>query len=82
MIAVNQLLTGKVDQWRAQLGNEIAIQAYKTGKAPFPEGTIIAALHWNRVPSEGNNNVLSGPFPGDQSFVAGPALNVQFMVKD
>jgi hypothetical protein len=29
MIAVNQLLTGKVDQLRAQLGNEIAIKAFK-----------------------------------------------------
>jgi hypothetical protein len=82
MIAVDHLLTGKVDQLRAQLGNEIAVQAFKKGKTPFPDGTIIAALHWNRVPSEGNNSVLSGPFPGAQSFVVGSTVNVQFMVKD
>ena len=82
MIAVDHLVTGKVDQLRAQLGNEIAIKAFMDGKAPFPDGTIIAALHWNRVPSEDNNKVLAGPFPGAQSFVVGSAANVQFMVKD
>jgi Cytochrome P460 len=82
MIAVDQLVIGKVDQLRAQLGNEIAIKAFKEGKVPFPDGTIIAALHWNRVPSEDNNKVLAGPFPGAQSFVVGSAVNVQFMVKD
>ena len=82
MIAVAHLVTGKVDQLRAQLGNEIAIKAFKEGKAPFPDGTIIAALHWNRVLSEDNNKVLAGPFPGAQSFIAGSAVNVQFMVKD
>ena len=82
MIAVDHLVTGKVDQLRAQLGNEIAIKAFKEGKVPFPDGTIIAALHFNRVPSEDNNKVLAGPFPGAQSFVVGSAANAQFMVKD
>jgi Cytochrome P460 len=82
MIAVDQLMTVKVDQLRAQLGNEIAIKAFKEGKVPFPDGAIIAALHWNRLPSEDNNEVLAGPFPGAQSFVVGSAVNVQFMVKD
>lgn len=41
MIAVAQLRTDKVDQMRAQLGNEIAIKAYKEGKVPFPDGAII-----------------------------------------
>jgi hypothetical protein len=82
MIAVDQLVTGKADQLRAQLGNEIAIKAFTQGKVPFPDGTIIAALHWNRVRSEDNDNVLAGPFPGAQSFVVGSAVNVQFMVKD
>src|SRR5271165_3638913 len=53
MIAVNQLqVPGKVDQLRAQFGNEIAIHAYEQGTRPFPDGSIIVALHWNRVPSE------------------------------
>jgi hypothetical protein len=83
MIAVNQLVViGKVDQLRAQLGNETGIKAFKEGKLPFPDGTIIAALHFNRVPSEDNNKVLAGPFPGAQSFVVGSAANAQFMVKD
>jgi Cytochrome P460 len=82
LIAVNHLVVGKLDQLRAQLGNEIAIKAFMEGKVPFPDGTIIAALHWNRVPSEDNNKVLAGPFPGAQSFVIGSAVNVQFMVKD
>jgi Cytochrome P460 len=82
LIAVDQLVVGKLDQLRAQLGNEIAIKAFKEGKVPFPDGAIIAALHWNRVPSEDNNKVLDGPFPGAQSFVVESAVNVQFMVKN
>lgn len=82
LIAVDQLVTGKVDQLRAQLGNEIAIKAFREGTVPFPDGSIIAALHWSRVPSEDNDKVLAGPFPGAQSFVIGSAVNVQLMVKD
>jgi hypothetical protein len=83
LIAVNQLLIpGKADQLRAQLGNDIAIMAFKEGKVPFPDGAIIAAVHWTRVPSDTNNKVLAGPFPGAQSFAVGSPVNVQFMVKD
>ena len=82
MIAANHLVTGKVDQLRVQLGNDIAIKAFKEGQLPFPDGAIIAAVHWNRVPSEDNDKVLAGPFPGAQSFVVGPIANVQFMVKN
>ena len=71
-------------QVRAQLGNDVAIRAFREGKLPFPDGAIIAALHWNEVASDENNNVLAMGFPGAglQSFVAGPAVNVQFMIKD
>jgi hypothetical protein len=83
LIAVNQLLfAGKGEQLRAQLGNDIAIKAFKEGTLPFPDGAIIAAVHWTRVPSEDNNKVLDVPFPGTQSFVIGFPVNVQFMVKD
>jgi hypothetical protein len=82
VIAVNQLKTDKIDQLRAQLGNDISIKAFKEGTLPFPDGAIIAALHFNRVPSEDNNKVLAGSFPGAQSFVVGSPANVQFMVKD
>ena len=72
IIAVDQLLlAGKSDQLRAQLGNDIAVQAYREGKLPFPDGAIIAAIHWTRVPAEANDKVLNGPFPGTQSFVIG-----------
>jgi Cytochrome P460 len=83
LIAVNQIqLAGKGEQLRAQLGNDIAIKALKAGSLPFPDGSIIAAIHWTRVPSQANNTVLAGPFPGTQSFVVGSPVNVQFMVKD
>jgi hypothetical protein len=83
LVAVdNLLIAGKVDQLRAQLGNDIAIKAFKEGKVPFPDGAIIAAIHWTRVSSEDNNKVLAGPFPGAQSLVVGSPVNVQFMVKD
>ena len=55
LIAVNQLLfAGKGEQLRAQLGNDIAIKAFKEGTLPFPDGAIIAAINsgcWS--PSEG-----------------------------
>jgi hypothetical protein len=83
LIAVKQLLfAGKGEQLRAQLGNDIAIKAFKEGTLPFPDGAIIAAIHWTRVPSEDNNKVLDVPFPGTQSFVIGSLVNMQFMVKD
>jgi hypothetical protein len=83
LISVNQLLfAGKGEQLRAQLGNDIAIKAFKEGTLPFPDGAMIAAIHWTRVPSEDNNKVLDVPFPGTQSFVVGSPVNVQFMVKD
>jgi hypothetical protein len=71
-ITVKQLLIpGMTDQLRAQLGNEIAIKAFKEGKVPFPDGSIIAALHWTRIPAEADDKVLAGPFPGAQSFIVG-----------
>ena len=84
LISVNHLAGGKLKQVRAQLGNDIAIKAFREGKLPFPDGTIIAALHWNEASSEENNKVLANGFPGAglQSFVVGSAVNVQFMVKD
>lgn len=70
---------GSLNDLRAILGNDVAIEAYREGKLPFPDGTIIARLAWSYVPSEENNKV----FGRRQSFVAGPPKNgVQFMVKD
>ena len=69
---------GNLNSFAAVLGNDVAIKAYREGKLPFPDGAIIAALHWRFVPSEENNKV----FGRSQSFVAGPPTNVQFMIKD
>jgi hypothetical protein len=69
---------GNLNDLRALLGNDLAIKAYREGKLPFPDGTIIARLAWSYVPSEENNKV----FGRAQSFVPGAATNVQFMVKD
>ena len=69
---------GNLNDFRAILGNDVAIKAYREGKLPFPDGTIIVRLAWSYVPSEENNKV----FGRDQSFVAGPPINVQLMVKD
>ena len=86
VIAVGHLSDagGKTKQLRAQLGNDIAIKAFREGKLPFPDGAIIAALHWIEVSSEDNDKVLAAGFPGAglQSSVVGSAANVQFMVKD
>jgi hypothetical protein len=75
---------GKLKQLRAQLGNDIAIAAFREGKLPFPDGSIIAALHWNEDSSDFDNQALAAGFPdlGLDSTFAGSAMNVQFMVKD
>jgi hypothetical protein len=69
---------GNLNSLGAVLGNDTAINAYREGKFPFPDGTIIAALHYRYVASDENNKV----FGQAQSFVPGPATNIQFMVKD
>ena len=69
---------GNLNSFGSILGNDVAISAYREGKLPFPDGAIIAALHYRFVPSAENNKV----FGRDQSFVAGAPTNVQFMIKD
>jgi hypothetical protein len=91
LISVKQLtgkqLTGgggELKQLRAELGNDLAIKAYREGTLPFPDGAIIAALHWNEESSDSDNQALAVGFPGLGllSSFAGNAVNVQFMVKD
>jgi hypothetical protein len=70
---------GMLNDLRAILGNDAAIAAYREGKLPFPDGTIIARLAWSYDPLEESSKAFGHP----QSFVAGPPKNgVQFMVKD
>ena len=70
---------GNLNDIRAILGNDLAIDAYRAGK-PFPEGAIIGRIAWRHVPSEENNKA----FGRAQSFVPGeaPPWYLQFMVKD
>jgi Cytochrome P460 len=86
LISVKQLTGagGKLKQLRAQLGNDTATEAFRQGRLPFPDGAIITALHWNQDSSDADNQVLANGFPGVglESFFAGSAVNVQFMVKD
>jgi hypothetical protein len=70
---------GTLDDIRAILGNDKAVNSYREGKLPFPDGTIIARLAWGYESSEENDKV----FGRKQSYVAGhPKNGVQFMVKD
>jgi cytochrome P460 len=69
---------GNLHSFAAMLGNDIAFKAFRDGTLPYPDGSIIAALHYGHVPSEENDKVFGDP----QSFVPGPPTNVQFMVKD
>jgi len=67
-----------VNDVRVKLGNDIAIKAFRDDKLPFPDGTIIARLAYKQITSQENNKAL-GRVP---SFVAGPATNLEFMIKD
>jgi hypothetical protein len=70
---------GSLNDLRAILGNDVAIDASRQGKLPYPDGAIIARLAWSYVPLEESSQA----FGHAQSFVAGaPKNGVQFMVKD
>jgi hypothetical protein len=70
---------GNLNDLRAILGNDVAIEASREGRLPYPDGTIIARLAWSYDPLEESSKA----FGRLQSFVAGPPKNgVQFMVKD
>ena len=45
---------------------------------PFPDGTIIAALHYTHSPNAENDKIFGQP----QSFTPGTPTNIQFMIKD
>ena len=64
--------TEPLNELRAILGNPAALDAYRTGTLPFPDGTILAKLAWKHVPST--------EFP--PAYVPGAATTVQIMVKD
>jgi Cytochrome P460 len=69
---------GNLHSLGAVLANDVAVKAYREKTIPFPDGSIIAALHYRHTASDENDKV----FGQAQSFVAGEPTNVQFMVKD
>lgn len=69
---------GNLNSLGALLGNDVAMKAFREKTLPFPDGTILAALHYRYVPSDENNKI----FGKVQSFVPGAPTNIQFMVKD
>ena len=52
------LVGAPVKDLRVKLGNDVAIKAYREGKRPFPDGTIIARLAYQQITSEENNKVF------------------------
>lgn len=84
---------GPLNDLRAKLGNDVAIRAFREGKIPFPDGTIIARLAWKQVTPGESDEAIRGILERrsspealqkilTESSIAGSATNVQFMVKD
>jgi hypothetical protein len=70
---------GTLNDLRAILGNDIAIEAAREKKLPYPDGSIIARIAWSYDPLAESEKA----FGRHQSFVAGaPKNGVQFMIKD
>jgi hypothetical protein len=61
-----------LNELRAVVGNQTAIDAYNDGKLPFPDGTILVKRAWKRTKSP---EFASATIPG-------AATTVQVMVKD
>ncbi|MGJ4860438.1 cytochrome P460 family protein [Labrys sp. La1] len=61
-----------LNELRTVLGNKTAIDAYRAGTLPFPDGTVLVKLAWKHVQSPEFESAL----------VPGPATTVQVMVKD
>jgi hypothetical protein len=87
LIAVSEIAAGEKSQLRAEFGNDIAINAYKQGTLPFPDGSIIIAHHWAKQSSPENDKTLAmapmvAGLDSPTSFIPGPFINMQIMVKD
>jgi hypothetical protein len=61
-----------LNELRAVLGNAVAIEAYREGTLPFPDGSILAKLAWKHVQSP----------EFEPASIPGAATTVQIMVKD
>jgi len=61
-----------LDELRGIVGNKRAMEAYRAGTLPFPDGSILVKRAWKHVQSTEFN----------PAFVPGLATTVQVMVKD
>lgn len=61
-----------LNELRAVVGNDIAITAYRDGKLPFPDGTVLVKLAWKHIQSP----------EFESASIPGAATTVQVMVKD
>lgn len=61
-----------LNELRAVLGNDIAVKAYRDGKLPFPDGTVLVKLAWKHTQSP----------DFESASIPGAATTVQVMVKD
>jgi hypothetical protein len=61
-----------LNELRAVVGNDIAIKAYRDGKLPFPDGTVLVKLAWKHTQSP----------EFESASIPGAATTVQVMVKD
>lgn len=61
-----------LDELRVVVGNRTALDTYRSGMLPFPDGTVLVKLAWKQKPSP-----EFGP-----ATVPGAATTVQVMVKD
>lgn len=61
-----------LDELRAVLGNDIAVEAYRKRTLPFPDGAVLAKLAWKHVQSP----------EFEPASIPGAATTLQFMVKD
>jgi len=61
-----------LNEIRSVLGNRKAVEAYRNGSLPFPDGTVLVKLAWKKAPS---TEFAPATIPGE-------ATTVQVMVKD
>ncbi len=61
-----------LNELRAVVGNAVAMEAYRAGTLPFPDGSMLVKLAWKRVQSP----------EFEPASVPGSATTVQVMVKD
>lgn len=61
-----------LNELRSVVGNRTAIDAYRAGALPFPDGTVLVKLAWKHVRSP----------EFEPALVPGAATTVQVMIKD